>query len=209
MLAQLDKVSKRYGRQWALNQLSLDIAEGETLLLTGHNGAGKTTLLRLLATVMRPTHGTIQIFGHDSKTDYEQIRPAIGLLSHQNHLYNQLNAFENLELVAKLSGKSTENIPGFLDEVGLPSKGQKVVAQYSAGMKRRLAIARMLVRQPKLILLDEPFGQLDPGGVEMMEHFIQRWQEDTTLLIATHDIERGKKLCSRHLHLEKGQSVCP
>ena len=89
MLAELHNVSKRYGHQWALNQLSMNIEEGETLLLTGHNGAGKTTLLRLLATVMRPTHGTIKILGQDSRRGFEEIRPHIGLLSHQNHLYNQ------------------------------------------------------------------------------------------------------------------------
>jgi heme exporter protein A len=209
MLAELHNVSKRYGHQWALNQLSMNVEEGETLLLTGHNGAGKTTLLRLLATVMRPTHGTIKILGQDSRRGFEEIRPHIGLLSHQNHLYNQLNAYENLELVAKLSGKSIEIIPELLEQVNLQQKSKKVVAQYSAGMKRRLAIARILVRQPKLILLDEPFGQLDPGGVEMMEHFITQWQKEATIIIATHDVARGKKLASRHLHLEKGQNTCP
>ena len=205
MLAKLNNVSKRYGYQWALNQLSLRIEEGETLLLTGHNGAGKTTLLRLLATVMRPTHGKISLFGFDSCTDFIQIRPHIALLSHQNHLYDQLSARENLELVARLSGLSTEIIPDLLEKVELSQTGNKVVAQYSAGMKRRLAIARILVRQPQLILLDEPFGQLDPAGVDMMENFIRQWQKSTTIIIATHDIKRGKTLSSRQLHLEKGQ----
>ena len=127
MLAELHNVSKRYGHQWALNQLSMNVEEGETLLLTGHNGAGKTTLLRLLATVMRPTHGTIKILGQDSRHGFEEIRPHIGLLSHQNHLYNQLNAYENLELVAKLSGKSIEIIPELLEQVNLQQKSKKVV----------------------------------------------------------------------------------
>ena len=203
-------VSKRYGTRWALARLSYQLPVGESLLLTGHNGSGKTTLLRLLATAMRPTAGAITILGEDVVTAQDAVRRQVGLLSHANFLYEDLSALQNLQLLARLLG-FTEPVPlckRLLERVGLTSRAQHSVRYFSAGMRKRLAVARLLMKAPRVALLDEPFGELDPAGVSEMERIIVELQAGgTTLVLATHLVEQGLALCSARLHLQEGRAV--
>ena len=203
-------LSKRYGPRWAVAGLSFNLAPGHSLLLTGPNGSGKTTLLKLLAASLRPTSGDIKIFGVDPRSDLEGARRKTALLSHANHLYDGLTARENLQLMAGFLGPGDfrEKVEPLLEKVGLASRAENPVSQFSAGMKKRLGIARMLLKSPPVILLDEPFGELDPPGIKQMEQIINQLRiSGVCLILATHLIEQGRALCDRQLELSEGRST--
>lgn len=204
----VNDVSLRYSRQWTLLQVSAEFAEGKATLITGDNGAGKTTLLRVIATALRPTRGTVQIFGHDAFGERELIRSQLGMISHNSHLYYDLSAMENLELVSEFSGLGSTRADhqAALERVGLGDAANQAVRSFSAGMKRRVMIARLLMRRPRLVIFDEPFGQLDPSGVELMsEVFLKLKGAGCTILLATHLHELGRSLCDYEMSLERGR----
>jgi len=205
---QLHEVSKRYGARWALVRLSLTVKRGAALLLTGHNGSGKTTLLRVLATAVRPSSGQVQVLGLDTVRYPEAVRAQVGLLSHANFVYEDLSGLENLEVLARLLGVPVSTAPGALERVSLSPKDDRPIRTYSAGMRRRLALARLFLKQPAVALLDEPFVELDPSGVSELEARIRELHSaGTTLVLATHHIEQGLQLCTDRLHLEQGRSI--
>jgi heme exporter protein A len=205
---QLHEVSKRYGARWALVRLSLTVRRGTALLLTGHNGSGKTTLLRVLATAVRPSSGKVEVLGVDALRDPDAVRARVGLLSHANYVYEDLSGLENLVVVARLVGKPASAGPEALERVGLSPKDDRPVRFYSAGMRRRLALGRLFLKQPEVALLDEPFVELDPAGVSELEARIRELHAaGTTLVLATHHIQQGLELCTDRLHLEQGRSI--
>jgi len=208
MVVRCEEVSVRFGRRWALVRLSAELKAAESILLTGENGAGKTTFLRVLSTALRPTRGKLELFGLDAWENLEQVRPRLGLLTHDNHLYFDMSALENLELVARLTGRSTEGLDDLLERVGLGPHKHRRARFFSAGMKRRLCFARLLLRNVEVALLDEPFGQLDPQGVVFVEDVIRELRKrGTTVVMSTHDVPRGKALCDRHLKLTQGRKL--
>lgn len=203
-------VSKRYGRRWALARLSFQLEAGQSLLLTGHNGSGKTTLLRLLATATSPSVGDLKVMELDARRDREAIRQQVALLSHTNFLYEDLTAEQNLALFARLLGfpAPKDRARALLERVGLGARAENPVRQFSAGMRKRLAIARLLLKEPTLALLDEPFGELDPAGIREMEEIIRQLKASgAALILATHLVEQGKALCEQRLHLSEGRQV--
>ena len=207
---QIEDVSKRYGPRWALARLSFKLEKGRALLLTGHNGSGKTTLLKLLATALTPTLGKLTVLGHDAVEDRDPIRHRVALLSHASYVYEDLTAEENLTVLARLIGLPDPHdaATAMLARVGLTRRSQSPVRQFSAGMRKRLAVARLLLKRPELALLDEPFGELDPQGIEEMEKLIAELAaQGTTLVLATHLVEQGKALTQDRLHLEEGRRV--
>jgi heme exporter protein A len=207
---ELRDVSKRFGRRWAISRLSLRVEPGEAVLVTGHNGSGKTTLLRLIATAAAPTAGELRVLGLESREHRDAIRARVGMLSHSNFLYEDLTARQNLLLLARLLGRPEPRAEtdGLLGRVGLQERSDHPVREFSAGMRKRLAIARLLLKAPALALLDEPFGELDPAGVAQMEDVIRQLKQGgTTLFLATHLVEQGLALCSRRLHLSAGRAV--
>jgi len=205
---QLHDVSKRYGARWALVHLSLSLRRGAALLLTGHNGSGKTTLLRVLSTVVRPSSGRVEVLGVDAGAEPEKVRSQVGLLSHANFVYEDLSGLENLEVLARLLGMRVSAAPAALERVSLSPKDDRPIRTYSAGMRRRLALARLFLKQPAVALLDEPFVELDPAGVSELETRIRELRAaGTTLVLATHHIEQGLQLCTDRLHLEQGRSI--
>jgi len=203
-------VSKRYGRTWALARLSFALPIGESLLLTGHNGSGKTTLLRLLATLSRPTLGKLFLFGEDAVAARDGLRSRIALLGHNTFLYEELTARENCMLLARLVGRTAADVTALLEQLGLGARADSPVRTFSAGMKKRLAIVRLLLKRPMLALLDEPFGELDPKGISEMEaHIRSLSQAGTTVVLATHQVEHGESLCTARLHLAGGRAIAP
>ncbi|OJT21570.1 heme ABC exporter, ATP-binding protein CcmA [Archangium sp. Cb G35] len=206
----LHDVSKRYGRRWALARLSYSLPQGRSLLLTGHNGSGKTTLLRLVATALSPTHGRVEVRGNDCVTQRDMVRREVALLSHASFLYEDLTAHQNLVVLARLLGMDAPaDVAGeLLVKVGLTKRSDSPVRQFSAGMRKRLAIARLLMKAPAVALLDEPFGELDPAGIEAMEKIIRELKDSgVTVVLATHLIEQGMALCEERLHLQEGRAV--
>lgn len=206
-------VSKRYGKRWALARLSFTLEQGGSLLLTGSNGSGKTTLLRTIATAIRPTAGSVRVFGLDCRADRHEVRQNVALLSHTSFLYEDLTAEQNLRLLARLiapdaAAPPLSRIPPLLQRVGLSDRSEHPVRQFSAGMRKRLAIARVLLKAPRVALFDEPFGELDPGGVMDMERIIAELKSTgTTIVLATHLVEQGLSLCDQRLHLADGRVV--
>jgi len=205
---QLHEVSKRYGAQWALVRLSLTVRRGAAVLLTGHNGSGKTTLLRVLATAVRPSSGKVEVLGVDAAVDPETVRERVGLLSHAHFVYEDLSGLENLRVLARLLGAPASVASGGLERLGLSPNDDRPVRTYSAGMRRRLALARLFLKQPAVALLDEPFVELDPTGVSELEARVRELRAaGTTIVLATHHIEQGLQLCTDRLHLEQGRSI--
>lgn len=204
----ISDVSKRFGPRWAVARLTYTLPAGQSLLLTGHNGSGKTTLLRMVASATFPTAGRIAVFGRDTRLDREALRREVGLLSHASFVYEDLTAAQNLALLARLLERS--GVRALVDEllarVGLSARSTDPVRHFSAGMRKRLAIARLLLKAPRLALLDEPFGELDPQGITQMEGLIRELARGgTTIVLATHLVEQGMALTQARLHLEDGR----
>ncbi len=206
----LRDVSKRYGSRWALARVDLHVKSGEAVMLCGHNGSGKTTLLRLLAGAMQPTFGECEVGGASLRAQREDVRRHVALLSHASGHYDDLGARENLRVHARLSRRTPLEpaIDTALERVGLRARENTPVRELSAGMKKRLAIARVMLKAPPVILLDEPFGELDPQGMELVEQWIRdEVSAGRTLLLATHWLEQGRRLCQRSVELREGRVV--
>ncbi|MEM6558582.1 MAG: heme ABC exporter ATP-binding protein CcmA [Myxococcota bacterium] len=204
----LSGVGRRFGTHWAIAHLTFEVERGCVVVLTGSNGAGKTTLLRVLATALRPTLGELRLFGTDAASNPSQIRSRLALLTHDSHLYSDLSGYENLALLARLLKRPRHLVSEALERVGLSEAANQAVRGYSAGMKRRVGLARVLLSQPELVLLDEPFGQLDPEGVALMEEVVQQLHaRGATVFLSTHDVERGLKLADQHLVMKAGQTT--
>lgn len=202
-LLNADRVGKRYQGVWALREVSLQVGPAEAWLLTGHNGSGKSTLLQLLSGLMRPTSGAVSFVGKPRPDPLD-----VGMVSHHSHHYDELSGRENLQLVQRRFDLPADAVTRALDEVGLLARGNDRVRAYSAGMKKRLQLARILLKRPRLVLLDEPFGELDPAGSDWLEGVIKRLvNEGAAVVLATHLIEQGQRLCSHRLHLSAGRVV--
>ncbi len=201
---------RRYGRRWALTDVSFEVPEGAIVMISGRNGSGKSTLLRVLATAIRADRGTARILGHDVRADREAVRERIALLGHRTHLYEPLTALENLALVARFldgDGRRTALLPR-LEEVGLSDRADDPVQTFSAGMRQRLALARVLQQEARVVLLDEPYGHLDPAGCLLVDGVLRRLRaRGATVLMATHLLHRGRTMCDRSLVLDAGRLV--
>jgi len=204
----VDDVSRRFGRRWALAHVSIDIAEGDAWMLLGNNGSGKSTLLRCLATALRVHEGRIQLGGRDLWTDRHELRPAIAFLAHQTHLYDDLSARENLHVWARLGGLPSTGTDALIERVGLDPGRRDPVRVFSAGMRRRLALARLLLKTPRLVLLDEPFTALDPGGRELVVGVANTLRAaGATLVVATHLFEVTRRVCDQAVVLDAGKTT--
>jgi heme exporter protein A len=198
-------LARRYGRRWALAEVSFHVDPGTVLMIAGRNGAGKSTLLRVLATAIRPDRGKVTVGGFDVVRDREDVRKLTALLAHQNYLYESLTARENLEVVADHLGVSRDRVASLLDRVGLGARGDDAVSTFSAGMRKRLSFARVLLQEPRVVLLDEPYGALDPPGFDLVDRVIAELKAGgASILMATHQWERGSRLCDQALVLEQG-----
>lgn len=182
-------VTKKFGPFRALDKVELGIPEGQWCLLYGHNGAGKTTLIKILATLMRPTEGSVRLMSRDPKKEPEAVRRRIGLIGHQTHLYEDMTGWENLALTASLYGveRRDERIERALKQVELADWGDAKVRILSNGMKKRLALARMVLIEPKILLLDEPYSGLDARSMDLLtSHLIFFKEGGGTILLSTH-----------------------
>lgn len=177
-------------------------------MVAGRNGAGKSTLFRVLSTVIRPDRGTATVAGFDVVKAREDVRKATALLSHANYLYESLTAQENLEVVASHLGVRRNGLGELLEQVALGGRANDAVATFSAGMRKRLSFARVLLQQPKVVFLDEPYGALDPPGFELVETVIATLKAaGTTVLLATHQVERVGRFADASITLEEGRVV--
>lgn len=202
---QFDQVEKRYGSVRALRDLTLDIAGGEYVAITGRNGSGKTTLLRVAAQLVRPTRGNVALSGGAPES-----RPRIGFVAHATMVYDELTAEENLLFFAKLQGieRHKERVAHLLREVGLDERKDSLVRTFSRGMRQRVAIARALLAEPSLLLFDEPGTGLDTeSGVWLTRQLRKLRDSGCTILMSVHGESEMARLATRGLRLEAGSVI--
>lgn len=203
----LNSVARRFGQRWVLRGVDLDVEPGEIIAMTGRNGSGKTTLLRLIATLIRPTRGTATVLGHDTVQAGDAIRGQVGLLGHNSGLYGDLTAVENLVFAMRMAGRRADAaaIDRVLAVVGLEDARLDTVRGFSAGMRRRLGLARLMLRPPRVLLLDEPYASFDQDGVAVVNAFVGEVAgAGGAVLLTTHDMARGVEVVTRHVHIADG-----
>lgn len=197
-------LSRRFGPRWVVVRVGLELPAGGSLLLLGPNGSGKTTLLRCIATALRPHHGTLTWGGRPMWEDRDALRPSIALWSHATHLYEDLSARENLHAWARMGGLAVD-VDALLDRVGLTGALHRPVRSYSAGMRRRLSLARMLLKRPTLALLDEPYTNLDAQGRDLVGGVLDELRgQGATLIVSTHEPELARRHCDQAVRLDEG-----
>ncbi len=203
-------LTKSFGIYPALRGIDFEVNKGECLAIFGPNGAGKTTLIKVLATIMNPSSGKVTIEGLSLKDNAEEIRRAIGVVSHQTFLYNNLTAYENLEFYSRMYDvpRRKERIDEVATIVGMKSRLNDRIGILSRGMQQRLSIARALLHKPTIVLLDEPETGLDQEATSMLWKTLQgEGKEKRTILLVTHNLERGFELCDHLLILARGKIV--
>ncbi len=201
-------LSKRFGPVIALDSVDLDVPAGSALAVLGPNGAGKSTLLRVLAGLARPTRGTLQLGAE--REPRRSLRGQVGYVAHATFLYPELTARENLLFAARLYGVSDPGAraDALLAEQGLEAVGGRATREFSRGMAQRLAIARGLVHDPAIVLLDEPFAGLDRASAERLSQRLQRLREaGRTLVLVTHELGRASALSDAAIVLSRGRVV--
>jgi heme exporter protein A len=205
---QASGLGRRYGRRWALVDVSFTVPRGALFVVAGRNGSGKSTLLRVLATAIRADRGTATIEGKDLRTEAVEVRRRVAFLSHQTHLYEPLTALENLQVAARFlrrDARPAALLP-LLARVGLAERAGDSPATFSAGMRRRLSLARILLKGASVFLLDEPYGLLDPPGFRLVDGFLASLRDrGATVLMATHLLERAGELGDVGIVLEAGR----
>ena len=204
LCARLDRVSKLFGAFAALRQISVLLESGRCYVLLGENGAGKSTLLRILAGLLRPTHGAVQLFG--GLTPHEA-RARIGYMSHAPMLYDELTAQENLEYFRSLyPGRECLTPAEALRQVGLDPQLNRLFGQYSQGMRQRTSLARVLLSVPELLLLDEPFSNMDGESARQMVRLLAGFrQSNHTIVLTTHQRELAAPIADWVITLHAGR----
>lgn len=201
-------IGKAYGGTWAVRGVDLALGPGESLALFGPNGAGKTTLLKILATLISPTRGSGRVAGFDLRTEQEEIRGSLALLAHGTHLYEDLTVRENLEFAAAMRRREGLRLGPLLERAGLAEIVGERVRALSSGMKRRLALAKVILAEPAVLLLDEPFTNLDQTAVALLVEVVAEFlARGASVLMATHDLARGYAACRRAALLVHGRLV--
>lgn len=202
--ARLDQVSKLFGTFAALRQVSVNLEPGHCYVLIGENGAGKSTLLRILAGLLRPSFGTVKMFGDNEPHD---VRERIGYMSHAPMLYDELTAQENLRYFASLyPGRACLTPAEALRQVGLDPELTRTLGQYSQGMRQRTSLARVLLPVPELLLLDEPFSNMDVENARQMVELLAGFRHSSrTIVITTHQRELAAPIADWVLALKAGR----
>lgn len=201
--ARIENVSKLFGAFAALRQVSASLEVGKCYVLIGENGAGKSTLLRILAGLLNPSHGTVKVFGELEPHD---ARDRIGYMSHAPMLYDELTGVENLRYFASLYGDRKCLSPAeALQQVGLDPELPRPLGQYSQGMRQRTSLARVLLPQPELLLLDEPFSNMDIESAGRMVELLSRFRHGRTIVITTHQRELAAPIADYVLALKAGR----
>ena len=201
---------KSFGHTYALRSIDLDVAEGEFLTIIGPNGAGKTTLLRILATLLKPTSGLVRINNIALSPGDTEFRRLVGFVSHQPLIYGNLSVEENLRFYARLYDVQNpeERVDSLLNLVGLERRRHSLARTLSRGMQQRLSVARSIIHEPKILLLDEPYTGLDQHATRMLHGLLQvAGPNSRTVVMTTHNLEQGLGLCDRLVMLTKGRIV--
>ena len=210
LMIEAEHLRKTYGPTAVLDDVSLELGTGRGLTLLGANGTGKTTLLRILATLLRPTSGSLRIVGTDALKEPDTVRGAIDMVGHGSWVYEDLTALENLRFWAVMGGHDAgrARLRAALEQVELDASADRRARTFSAGMKRRLALARVLLGRARLLLLDEPFTGLDRAGRKWLGEFLLSFKAGGgALVVATHSFDAGVGVADRVAILSGGRIV--
>jgi heme exporter protein A len=203
---ELEGLARHYGEREALDDVSLSLPAGKTLVVFGPNGAGKTTLLRVLATLLRPHGGNVRVLGKSLPDEAWGVRGRIGLLGHEPLLYRELTARENLRFHARLHDVAAERVEQVLELVRMGDRSEEPLRNLSRGMVQRVAVARAVLHDPELLLLDEPRSNLDPAAIELVDPLIGT-ASGRTRVICSHDPGGGLAEADLVLGLRDGRTV--
>jgi ABC-2 type transport system ATP-binding protein len=213
MIIEAEGLTKKYGTQTAVNNLTFQIREGEVFGFLGPNGAGKTTTLLMFLGLAEPSSGKVRVIGFDPAREPLRVKEKVGYLPENVGFYDDMDARQNLRFIARLNripdGISAKKIDGLLEQVGLFEEGKKKVGTYSKGMRQRLGIAEVLIKEPKLIFLDEPTIGLDPDGTNRMLdliHSLSR-ERNITIFLSSHLLDQVQRICDRVGIMIKGNLV--
>ena len=208
-LLNIDRVSKRFGYRTILDNICFSLNSGEFVMLIGNNGSGKSTLLRIINSLIKPTCGTITFRGANQKENLQEWLQIVGNLSHESRLYGDLNSKDNLRLFGTLYGVKELNykINNILEQIDLAYVAELPVRNFSSGMTKRLMIGRLMLCQPEILILDEPYTGLDQHTFNWFQNYLQEFhQQGGTVLMVTHQLELAMELATRVLVLHK-QSI--
>jgi ABC-2 type transport system ATP-binding protein len=211
-MIRLESLTKRYGAHEAVKNLSLHVPAGELFGFLGPNGAGKTTTIKMIAGLLRPTSGRIEIAGHDLASQPVEAKGALGFIPDRPFLYEKLSALEFMRFVAGIYGfdGSTLNgrIDGLLELVELQQVRSQLIESYSHGMKQRLVMASAFLHKPKVMVVDEPMVGLDPKGARLIKRVFREYCDSgNTVFVSTHTLEVAQELCDRIGIILRGELV--
>jgi ABC-2 type transport system ATP-binding protein len=204
---EIEGLTKRFGDVVAVDNLSLQIEEGEIFGFLGPNGAGKSTTIDILLDFIRPTDGTVTVLGHDAQTEGEAVRRRTGVLPDAYHVYDRLTGLQHIEFILEMKGVD-EDPMALLERVRIDDAADRKAGGYSKGMRQRLVLAMALVGDPDLLVLDEPSTGLDPNGAREMREIIREENDrGTTIFFSSHVMEQVEAVCDRVAIIDRGQLV--
>ena len=199
-MIKMENLTKQFGDQLAVDRLTLEIAEGEVFAFLGPNGAGKTTTVRMLTSLIAPTSGTAEILNFKVGQDDQEIRRNVGILTETPGMYARLSAIRNLTIFARLYEvpDPEKQVNKYLRWLGLWERRNDPVGTFSKGMRQKLAIARALIHEPKVVFLDEPTSGLDPESAKLVRDFVAELRgQGRTIFMCTHNLDEADRLCDR------------
>ncbi|HDN81641.1 MAG TPA: ABC transporter ATP-binding protein [Methanomicrobia archaeon] len=203
----LKDVTKKYGKFTAVDNLNLEIEEGDSFGFLGPNGAGKTTTILMAVGILRPTYGEIKVFDKDIRREIE-IKKRIGVVSEQQYLYNNMTAYEYLNFFAELYDVDSDRVNEILDYMRLSDVKNKLLKEYSKGMRQKISVARAVLHDPDILILDEPAYGLDPKGVKKVRDLIlAEKKKGKTIFISSHILTEIEKVCDNVGIIDKGKLV--
>lgn len=207
MSVRLTKISKTYGGQKALNDVSFSVKQGEIIGILGPNGAGKSTLFKILATHLKPDSGVAEVNGFSVSNDAFKVKQSIGYLPENNPLYQNMYVKEYLAFIADVHKTSKGRITKIIEKVGLVPESHKKINQLSKGYRQRVGLASALIHNPSVLLLDEPTTGLDPNQLIEIRALIKDIGKTKTILFSSHILQEVEAICQRVLLLNKGKLV--
>lgn len=207
----VNNVSKQFGKQWALKDVSFEVQKGEVVGFLGPNGAGKSTMMKIITCYQPPTNGDVTVCGLDIWNDSLALRKKIGYLSEANPLYVDMYVVEFLRFIAGMRGipvaKRAQRVNEVIEMTGLTPEAHKKIVQLSKGYKQRVGIAQALISDPEVLILDEPTSGLDPNQLVGIRNLIKECGKTKTVLLSTHIMQEVEAMCSRAIIINKGQIV--
>lgn len=205
----LQNVSKAYGEQFALRDITLTVPAGQVLGLLGPNGAGKSTLMKLVTGYIAPTSGAVRVCGLDVMAAPEKTKAKVGYLPEHNPLYLEMYVREYLRFLAGIHGlaEPEKRVEALIEEVGLGVEAHKVIAQLSKGYRQRVGLAGAMIHNPEVLILDEPTSGLDPNQLVEIRELIRQVGERRTVILSTHIMQEVEAMCNRVVLIRRGEVV--